>query len=90
MMMELSEQQQQALASRQDEPLQLIDPRTKQAYVLLPREVFERVKNILEDDDGTAGIDVGTLIADAMREDDENDPLLESYQMYRGANDSTR
>jgi hypothetical protein len=57
---------------------------------LLPREVFERVKIILEDEDGTAGIDVGALIAEAMREDDENDPLLESYQIYRGFNDSTR
>lgn len=89
-MIELTEQQQQALLSRQDEPLQLIDPRTNQTYVLLPKEVFERVKNLLEDKDGTTGIDVGALIADAMREDDENDPLLESYQIYRGSNDSTR
>jgi hypothetical protein len=83
-MLELTEQQQQALANKQDEPLQLIDPRTKQTYVLLPTELFERVKNILENEDETAGIDVGALIADAMREDDENDPLLESYQIYRG------
>lgn len=89
-MIELTEQQQQALTSRQDEPLQLIDPRTKQTYVLLPKEVFERVKSMLDDEDGTAGIDVGALIADAMREDDDNDPLLESYQIYRGTNDSTR
>lgn len=89
-MIELSEQQQLALANRQDEPLQLIDPRTKQTYVLLPREVFERVKNVLEDEDEIAGIDVGALIADVMREDDENDPLLESYQVYRESNDSAR
>lgn len=89
-MIELTQQQQQALADRQDEPLQLIDPRTKQTYVLLPNEVFERVKNILQDEDGTTGIDVGALIAEAMREDDENDPLLESYQIYRRSNGSTR
>lgn len=89
-MIELTEQQQQALANSQKEPLHLMDPRTKQTYVLLPRELFERVKNILEDEDGTAEIDVGALIADAMREDDENDPLLESYQTYRGSDDPTR
>jgi hypothetical protein len=89
-MIELTEQQQQAIANSQDEPLELINPRSKQTYVLLPKEVFERVKNILEDEDETARIDVGALIADAMREDDENDPLLESYQIYRGSNDSTR
>lgn len=89
-MIELTEQQRQALTNKKDEPLQLIDPRTKQTYVLLPREVFERVKNILEEDEEAAGIDVGALIADAMREDDENDPLLESYQRYQEPNDSTR
>jgi hypothetical protein len=89
-MIELTEQQQQSLVSGQDEPIELIDPRTKQTYVLLPTKVFERVQNILEDEEETAGIDVGALIADAMREDDENDPLLESYQIYRGSNDSTR
>jgi hypothetical protein len=29
------------------------------------------------------GIDVGAFIAAAMREDDEHDPLLESYQKDR-------
>jgi hypothetical protein len=38
---------------------------------------------IFGDEAGLDGIDVGALIADAMREDDENDPLLESYQKYR-------
>ena len=89
-MLELTDQQQLALANNRDEPLQLLDPRTKQTYVLLPSEVFERVKPILEDEDGIAEIDVGALIEDAMHEDDENDPLLESYQSYRGPNDSTR
>jgi uncharacterized protein (DUF433 family) len=32
-----------------------------------------------DDEDEFSGIDVGALIAEAMREDDENDPLLESY-----------
>jgi hypothetical protein len=80
---ELTEQQQAALDSCPGEPLRLVDPRTQQHFVLLPTEVYERVRMIFGDEAGLDGIDVGALIADAMREDDENDPLLESYQKYR-------
>lgn len=38
---------------------------------------------LLADDDEMEGVDVGALIADAMREDDAHDPLLESYQQYK-------
>ncbi len=53
-------------------------------------EMSGRPKGVLEDEEEIDGIDVGALIADAMREDDENDPLLESYQKYRGSDDPTR
>ncbi len=48
------------------------------------------MKKILKDEDGAAGIDVAALIANAMREDDENNPLLESYQVYWESHDSAR
>jgi hypothetical protein len=83
-MIELNEPLQQALDNQPDEPLRLVDPRTKQTYVLLRIEVYERVKSVFGDEDGLEGVDVGTLLAEAMREDDENDPLLESYQTYKG------
>jgi hypothetical protein len=78
MMIELTEPLQQALDRQQGEPLQLFDPRTKQTYVLVRSEVYEWIKTLLEDD--LDRIDVARLIADAMREDDENDPYLASYQ----------
>lgn len=82
-MIELNEHQQQALDTSREGPLQVVDPRTKRMYVLLPAEVYEQVKDFLEDDEFD-GIDVGALIADAMREDDENDPHLECYQRSEG------
>lgn len=70
-MMELPEPLRRALDEQQGRPLQLVDPRTNVTYLLVRAE---------EDEDDLKGIDVGRLIAEAMREDDENDPLLESYQ----------
>jgi hypothetical protein len=82
-MIELTEPFQRALDNQPNEPLQVVDPRTKQTYVLLRNEEYERMKEILDEDDGLDMRQVAVLIAEAMREDDEQDPLLESYQKYR-------
>jgi hypothetical protein len=79
-MIELTEEQLQALDRDADGQLRLVDPRTQQTYVLLRSEVYEGVLTVLGNEDGLDGLDVGTLIAGAMVEDDENDPLLETYQ----------
>ncbi len=49
-MIELTEGQRQEL--NQPEPL-AIDPRTKETYVLIRRELFERVKDLLQNSPGT-------------------------------------
>lgn len=78
-MVELSDEQQKALDSRSGEPLQLVDPRTSQTYVLILRSDYERIQRLLEDTE-LEKINVRLLMDEAMREDDENDPLLDSYQ----------
>ena len=46
--------------------------------------MYQRFRRLLEEeDDGLDMRQVGMLIEEAMREDDANDPLLESYQKYR-------
>jgi hypothetical protein len=47
-MIELTEQQRQELAS--PEPV-AIDPQTRQEYVLVRREVYQRLRALLQDDD---------------------------------------
>jgi hypothetical protein len=79
---ELTEEMRQAIATSGTEPLWFIDPQTKQTYVLLRKEVYDLVKRPLGEDDGLDGIDVGALMDAAMSEDDENDPILESYQEH--------
>jgi hypothetical protein len=78
-MIELTEQQRQELSA--PEPM-AIDSLTRETYVLVRRETYERFKALLAldgyDPDEGAG-----HINEVMAEDDANDPYLESYQ-HRG------
>ncbi len=78
-MIELNEQQRQELS--RSEPV-AIDPATKQTYVPVRSELYQRLRPLL-DDEGLDMRQVAILIEVAMRDDDVNDPLLESYQNYR-------
>lgn len=77
-MIELTQQQRQELIAA--EPV-AIDPQTGKAYVLVPRETYERFKALLSLDDydpeeGAASIN------EIMAADDAKDPYLESYQHH--------
>jgi hypothetical protein len=79
-MIELTEQQRRALAAS-EAPMTVIDPDTKTIYVLVRKEVYDRLKALValdeyDPDEGTA------FINEVMAEDDAADPLLESYQRY--------
>lgn len=50
MAIRLTEQQQRALDSTDSEPPQVIDPRTNEAYVLIPLTEYETVREAVEDD----------------------------------------
>jgi hypothetical protein len=82
-MIELTEQQQRAVDDSQ-EPLRLLDPRTNRTYVLVGAETYERIKGLLEGDEGLSMREVAALVERAMREDDAGDPTLEYYQQKYG------
>jgi hypothetical protein len=60
--------------------IRMSDPRTNIGHVLIPVEMYKDMRRLIGDDEWDR-LDVGRLIAEAMREDDANDPGLESYQM---------
>ena len=77
-MIELTELQRQELSAQ--EPV-AIDPQTRETYVLVRREAYERFKALLalddyDPDEGAAHIN------EVMAEDDAKDPYLERYQRY--------
>ncbi len=77
-MIELTEQQRREL--NVPEPV-AIDPQTRQTYVLVKREAYDKIKTLLAVDDYDPD-DGMSYINEVMAEDDEQDPLLESYQDY--------
>lgn len=77
-MIELTEQQRQELFAT-DVP-RALDPGTGQTYVLVPAEVYERIKGLLEDEPRVTGEMVDRL----MEEEDRGDPSLEHYQQQYG------
>jgi hypothetical protein len=78
---ELTEQQ-QGLEAGQEEPPRVFNPRTRETFVLVPADVYERLQGA-RDEDGLDMRQVAVLVEQAMREDDEGDPALETYQKYR-------
>jgi PHD/YefM family antitoxin component YafN of YafNO toxin-antitoxin module len=75
-MIELTEQQRQELNAL--EPV-AIDPQTRTEYVLVRREVYQRMRAELDDYEPDMRA-LSRLVERNMQEDDANDPLLESYQ----------
>jgi hypothetical protein len=54
MSIELTTQQLQALEERQEFPPRVINPRTKETFVLIHVEMYERVRAVLEEEDEIA------------------------------------
>jgi PHD/YefM family antitoxin component YafN of YafNO toxin-antitoxin module len=77
-MIQLTEDQREELNA--PEPV-AIDPRTREMYVLVPKEAYERLKALLSLDEYNAE-EGAAYINEIMAEDDANDPLLESYQQF--------
>jgi hypothetical protein len=77
-MIELTEQQRQDLC--QPEPI-VVDPVTQTTYILVRREVYERLKTLLAKDDYDPDEGAGYM-NEVMADDDAKDPWLQSYQHY--------
>lgn len=77
-MIELTQEQHQALTQNGSEPARALDRATNIEYVLLRADVYERLKTILSNDLP----DTAALMNEVMAEDDAKDPYLESYQHY--------
>jgi hypothetical protein len=76
-MIDLTNEQRQELAN--DTPVAR-DPRTLETYVLVRREVYDRFRQLLAEDEGLNKKEVAILVERAMKEYDEGDPSLDLYQ----------
>lgn len=58
-------------------------PELAMECIVVRSDLYERVRSVVSDDVREA--EVTALVESGMREYDEDDPLLESYQKYRQA-----
>ena len=79
MSIELTADQGRALSEEPGFPPRVIDPRTKEEYVLLPAEMFERVRAALEDEDEIPAVrETYPLVSKVLDDADAEGPAKES------------
>jgi hypothetical protein len=74
---ELTEQQIQALAANGSEPARAVDPMTRTEYVLVRAEVYERIRTLLEDESWAEGAYAAAL--EVFARDGWDDPRMDAY-----------
>jgi hypothetical protein len=79
----LSEELRLALERDGQIPVHVVDSTTNENYVIMRADQYERVKAVFERDDEDFDPSAAyPFIDEAMRDDDVNDPTLESYQSF--------
>jgi hypothetical protein len=76
-----AEQVERIQEADKNEPLRAFNPQTKQAFILVPTDVYERLQFLIEERFDPR--EAYPLVDRIMAEDDANDPCLETYQQFR-------
>ena len=79
-MIELTVEQQQALSAERQPP-RVLDPRTKETYVLVRGDVYDRMRGSLSDDQEIDPRDAYPLVDEVFAED-WDDPKMAEYDRY--------
>ncbi len=80
-MIELNAPLQKALDAQPGQPLHVIDPRTRDTYVLVRVEVFERLKSLLYDDSDLDVHEAYPLMDQVAAQEGWDDPEMDSYNI---------
>jgi hypothetical protein len=78
-MIELTEEQQKELSAA--EPV-AIDPRTRQTYVLVRKNVYDRIKGLLYDDNEWTNDELRLALARSAAANGWNEPEMDDYDQY--------
>lgn len=79
-MIELTAEQQLALSAER-QPARVLDPRTKETYVLVPADVYDRITGSLPGDQDIDPRDAYPLVDEVFAED-WDDPKMAEYDRY--------
>jgi hypothetical protein len=81
---ELTHEQSQELAN--PEP-RAIDPQTKQTYVLVREDMFEKIKNLICDDEEWSEETLRSQLSRSSQANGWNEPEMDDYDRYDDARD---
>lgn len=82
-MIELTEQQRRAINEHPEEPLRVVDGETKQAYVLVREELYERFRELVAMEPPTPAEQRALLRAAGLRAH-WHDPEMDVYDQEEG------
>jgi hypothetical protein len=80
-MIELTEQQRQALAG-EPLPVRVVDPQTRQTYVLISEEEYEHTKAMKYDDSELTKDDLRQMLARSAAANGWEEPAMDAYDRY--------
>ena len=79
-MIELTLEQRQAVAQQGEMPPRAVDPDTHITYVLIPVEVYARVKALLDDEEGNRFLrDMYPHVMEIFGQEGWDDPAMDIY-----------
>jgi hypothetical protein len=81
MNLQLTEEERRLVRQGNGEPVRLTDPETKQEYVLLRAELYDRLKSLLVDDSEFEPA-AGYPLTDEVMKEDWDDPKMMEYDHY--------
>jgi hypothetical protein len=70
-----------AIEEAGESPPRVVDPVTNTDYVLLRADVYERLRALIEPDDGLGPREISSLMWEAMK-GDWDDPKMDDYDDY--------
>ena len=79
-LLELTEEQRQVVASEENPTI--LDPQTQEAYILVRKAVFDRIKGLLYDDTELTHDELRLLLAGSAKENGWDEPGMEQYDRY--------
>jgi hypothetical protein len=79
-MLELTEQQRQVVSNEENPTI--LDPQTREAYVLVRKAVFDRIKGLLYDDSEMTHDELRLLLAHSAKANGWDEPGMEEYDNY--------
>jgi hypothetical protein len=81
--MKLSDELRLALEQQGRIPVHLVDVTTNEGYVIMRADQYEKVRVVFEREDRDFDPrEAYPFLDEVMKEDDSNDPTLESYQSF--------